>query len=54
MAALFRMVELSAGKIVVDGVDVSTLGLYDLRSNLAIIPQDPQLYSGTIRSVGLS
>lgn len=50
MAALFRMVELRSGSIWIDGLDVSTLGLYDLRSSVAIIPQDPQLFSGTIRS----
>lgn len=50
MAALFRMVELSSGKIVIDGIDVSSLGLSELRSKLSIIPQEPQLFSGTIRS----
>lgn len=50
MAALFRMVELRSGSIWIDGLDISTLGLYDLRSSVAIIPQDPQLFSGTIRS----
>ncbi|KDQ57350.1 hypothetical protein JAAARDRAFT_194496 [Jaapia argillacea MUCL 33604] len=50
MLALFRIVELSAGSIVVDGIDISTLGLKDLRSKIAIISQDPLLFSGTIRS----
>jgi ABC-type multidrug transport system fused ATPase/permease subunit len=44
------MVELRSGVITIDGVDVSQVGLDDLRSNMAIIPQDPQLFSGTIRS----
>ena len=39
--ALYRLVELSSGSIVIDGVDVSTIGLTDLRKNLAIIPQEP-------------
>ncbi|KAG1750701.1 ABC protein [Suillus lakei] len=50
MLALFRIVELSGGSITVDGVDISMIGLKDLRSRISIIPQDPLLFSGTIRS----
>ncbi|XP_075053196.1 multidrug resistance-associated protein 1-like [Mixophyes fleayi] len=46
---LFRIVERAGGKIVVDGIDIATLGLHDLRSKLNIIPQDPVLFSGTLR-----
>lgn len=50
MIALFRMAELSGGSISIDGVDVSKIGLSDLRTGISIIPQDPLLFSGTIRS----
>lgn len=48
--ALFRFLETREGKIVLDGIDLSKIKLHDLRSRLAIIPQDPVLFSGTIRS----
>ncbi len=50
LVILLRMAELSGGAIRIDGVDISKIGLHDLRSRIAIIPQDPTLFSGTVRS----
>uniref|UniRef100_A0A4W4GEN7 ATP-binding cassette sub-family C member 10 n=1 Tax=Electrophorus electricus TaxID=8005 RepID=A0A4W4GEN7_ELEEL len=47
--ALFRMVELNQGRILLDGEDISQIGLSQLRSKLAIIPQDPFLFSSSVR-----
>ena len=48
--ALFRFLEAREGSIHIDGIDVSKISLHALRSRLAIIPQDPVLFSGTVRS----
>ena len=47
--ALFRIIEAAEGKIIIDDVDVSQIGLHSLRSRLTIIPQDPVLFSGSLR-----
>jgi ATP-binding cassette subfamily C (CFTR/MRP) protein 4 len=47
---LFRLLPLDSGAIYLDGVDISSLGLKRLRQQLTLIPQDPLLFSGTLRS----
>ncbi|KAJ7737145.1 multidrug resistance-associated ABC transporter [Mycena maculata] len=48
--SFFRFVEATEGRIVVDGLDIANIGLADLRNKLTIIPQDPTILSGTLRS----
>jgi len=48
--SLFRILEARSGRIEIDNRDISLLGLYDLRSRLSIIPQDAQVFNGTIRA----
>ena len=47
--ALFRIIEAASGYISIDGLNTSHIGLYDLRTRLAIIPQDSQVFEGTMR-----
>ncbi|GAA5860287.1 hypothetical protein JCM3774_000370 [Rhodotorula dairenensis] len=46
---LYRIIEVESGVVSIDGVDVGKLGLHDLRSRLSIIPQDSQMFAGTLR-----
>ncbi|XP_053511819.1 ATP-binding cassette sub-family C member 3 isoform X4 [Artibeus jamaicensis] len=46
---LFRILEASEGEILIDGLNIADIGLHDLRSQLTIIPQEPILFSGTLR-----
>ncbi|KAJ6187247.1 ABC transporter family protein, partial [Penicillium mononematosum] len=48
--ALFRFLEASEGSIVIDGLDISILNLQQLRARLAIVPQNPAVFSGTVRT----
>ncbi|KAI0126965.1 ABC multidrug transporter [Xylariales sp. AK1849] len=48
--SLLRLLEPQSGSITIDGLDISTVKLRDLRSRIAFIPQDPVLFSGTVRS----
>ncbi|KAI8125136.1 Multidrug resistance-associated protein 1 [Lucilia cuprina] len=47
--SLFRIIEAAGGRILIDGIDIATMGLHMLRSRLTIIPQDPVLFSGSLR-----
>merc|ERR1719171_2622140 len=50
LQALLRLVELDAGRILVGGVDLKTLGVATVRERVALVPQDPLLFAGTLRS----
>ncbi|KAI0357687.1 multidrug resistance-associated ABC transporter [Trametes cingulata] len=47
--SLLRFVEPASGRIIIDGIDIASIGLYDLRSRITFIPQDAILFSGTLR-----
>ncbi len=49
VSTLLRMAELDEGVIIIDGMDIARIGLDDLRTAVAVIPQDPVLFQGTIR-----
>ncbi|KAE9242637.1 hypothetical protein PF001_g33574, partial [Phytophthora fragariae] len=49
MVALFRICDFDSGRVLIDDVDISSVNLRELRRSLAIIPQDPVLFSGPLR-----
>ncbi|KAG6908348.1 hypothetical protein DXG01_005166 [Tephrocybe rancida] len=49
LLALFRIIEPVEGTIFIDSVDITKVGLHDLRSNISIVPQSPDLFGGTLR-----
>lgn len=50
MQALLRIVEPAGGRILIDGIDIASVGLSRLRSSFGIIPQEPTLFEGTVRT----
>ena len=48
--SLFRIGTLQQGRIIIDHIDIATIALGDLRPRISIIPQDPVLFTGTIRA----
>ncbi|KAF8554053.1 hypothetical protein OG21DRAFT_1497299 [Imleria badia] len=47
--SILRFVDPVQGRILIDGVDISKIGIHDLRARLTFIPQDATLFSGTLR-----
>jgi ATP-binding cassette subfamily C (CFTR/MRP) protein 1 len=49
LLTIFRMLDLSQGSIIIDGIDISTVPRHEIRSRLTVLPQDPFFLIGTVR-----
>jgi ABC-type multidrug transport system fused ATPase/permease subunit len=50
MMSLLRLLDIVSGDILIDDINILNIGLHDLRNRIVVIPQDPLLFSGTLRS----
>lgn len=51
--SIFNMIDICQGQVIIDNVDIKSISLSELRSRLAIIPQDPVLFSGSVRFISI-
>ena len=49
ISALYRLADVQEGDVIIDGININDISLQELRSRIAIIPQEPTLFSGTLK-----